>query len=79
MKDSVAADLEAQIRNLERELSAKSLPIIPIEITVPKIEYDKLDYEFQSTRKRFDGLTIEVNQFDHEDKSSIDRFVSDQI
>jgi hypothetical protein len=57
VKDSITADLESQIRNLERELSAKSMPI---EITVPKIEYDKLDQELQSTRKRVDGLMIEV-------------------
>ncbi len=57
MKDSITADLEGQIRNLERELSAKNMPI---EITVPKVEYDKLDQELQSTQKRVEGLMIEV-------------------
>ena len=62
MKDSITTDLEAQIRHLERELADKTLPIIPIEITVPKIEYEKLDQEFQSIRKRYDGVMFEVIQ-----------------
>ncbi len=61
VKDSITADLEAQIRNLERELTANIHPIIPVESTVSKIEYEKLDQELNSARKQFDGLMIEVN------------------
>ena len=57
LKDSKSADLEEQIRHLQRELAEKSIPIEP---TVPRIEYEKLDQEYQSLRKRLDGLTIEV-------------------
>lgn len=57
MKDSVTADLEEQLRHLERELAEKSLPIEP---SVSKIEYERLDQEHQLLRKRLDGLTVEV-------------------
>jgi hypothetical protein len=43
-------------------LAANTHPIVPIEPTVPKIEYEKLDLELYSTRKRLDGLMIEVNR-----------------
>lgn len=35
--------------------------IKPIELTVPRFEYEKLDQELQATRKRLDGVTAEVN------------------
>jgi hypothetical protein len=59
VKDSITADLEAQIRNLQREILPK-IPIQPAEPTVSKIEYGKLDKELQSTRKRLDGIQAEV-------------------
>ncbi len=64
MKDSINADLEAQIRNLQREITSNNYPIIPIqptESTVSKIEYEKLDQEFHSTKKRLDGMITDVN------------------
>ncbi len=64
MKDSINADLEAQIRNLQREITSNNYPNIPIqptESTVSKIEYEKLDQEFHSTKKRLDGMTTDVN------------------
>ena len=63
MKDSVTTDLEEQIRNLQREISSNNtsaLPIQPIESSVSKVEYEKLDQELHSTRKRLDGLVSEV-------------------
>ena len=63
VKDSVTADLEAQIRNLQRELTAHShpvLPLTPVESTVSRIEYEKLDQDFHFTKKRLDGLSTEV-------------------
>jgi hypothetical protein len=64
VKDSITADLESQIRNLQREVTSNNYPVIPIppmESTVSKIEYEKLNQEFQSTRKRLDGIMSEVN------------------
>ncbi|CAF4308321.1 unnamed protein product [Rotaria sp. Silwood2] len=61
VKDTITADLEAQIRNLDRQLTANNHPIIPIESTVSKIEYEKLDQELNSTRKRLDVIMTEIN------------------
>ncbi|CAM2700904.1 unnamed protein product [Rotaria socialis] len=67
VKDSITADLEGQIRNLQRELTSNSYPTIPvqpIESTVPKIEYEKLDQELHSTKKRLDGVVAELKAKD---------------
>jgi hypothetical protein len=61
VKDAITADLETQIRNLERQVTPNNHSIIPMESTVSKIEYEKLDGEFYSTRKRLDGIMVEVN------------------
>ncbi|CAF4420440.1 unnamed protein product, partial [Rotaria magnacalcarata] len=63
VKDSITADLEGQIRNLQRELTSNSYPTIPvqpIESTIPKIEYEKLDQELHATKKRLDGVVAEL-------------------
>ncbi|CAF4434302.1 unnamed protein product, partial [Adineta steineri] len=63
VKDSITADLEGQIRNLEREITSNNyptIPIQPIESTVSKAEYEKLDQELNSTKKRMDGLLSEI-------------------
>lgn len=63
MKDSITADLETQIRNLQREITAHNyptLPLTPIESTVSRIEYEKLDQELHFTKKRLDGISTEV-------------------
>ncbi len=65
MKDSITADLETQVRNLQREVTANNYPIIPIqpvESTVSRVEYEKLDQELISMKKRLDGTTTEVIQ-----------------
>ncbi|CAF4627601.1 unnamed protein product [Rotaria sp. Silwood1] len=67
VKDTITADLEVQIRNLQRELTSNNYPIIPIqpvESTVSKIEYEKLDQELHSTKKRLDGITAELKTKD---------------
>ncbi|CAF0922423.1 unnamed protein product [Adineta ricciae] len=67
VKDSITTDLEEQIRNLQREISSNNtatLPIQPIESTVSKVEYEKLDQELHSTRKRLDGLVSELKTKD---------------
>lgn len=60
MKDSITTDLETQIRNLQREVSSTSYPIVPIEPTIAKIEYDKLDQELHLTRKKLENLGNDV-------------------
>lgn len=62
LKDSINTDLDEQIRHLHRELADKSIPIEP---SVPRIEYEKLDQEHQLLRKRLDGLTVEVILLDN--------------
>ena len=77
VKDSINTDLETQIRNLQRELTAANYPVLPIqpvESTVPKVDYDKLDQELQSTRKRLDITAMEVRT-DSSRVKSIDRHV----
>jgi hypothetical protein len=69
VKDSITADLEAQIRNLQREVTTNNYPPKPVESTVSRIEYEKVDQELISTKKRFEGITTEVmkinrNNFD---------------
>ncbi|CAF0725433.1 unnamed protein product [Rotaria sordida] len=67
VKDAITTDLDVQIRNLQRELSSNNYPIIPIqpvESTVSKIEYEKLDQELHSIKKRLDGITAEVKMKD---------------
>lgn len=59
VKDTVTADFEAHIRNLERELALKSIPPEP---SVPKLVYEKLEEDLRITRKQIEGLTIEVAQ-----------------
>jgi hypothetical protein len=61
VKDSITADHESKIRNLERELTAYTQSVVPPELTIPKTEYDRLDQELHSTRKRLDGMMTEVN------------------
>lgn len=63
MKDNINADLETQIRNLQREVNAANyppMPIVPVESTVSKFEYEKLDSELHSVRKRLETTTAEV-------------------
>lgn len=38
-----------------------TIPIQPIETTVSKSEYEKLDQELHATKKRLDGIMSEVN------------------
>ncbi|CAF3647727.1 unnamed protein product [Rotaria sp. Silwood1] len=64
VKDTITADLEAQIRNLERQLTANNQLIIPTEPTVLKVEYEKLDQELNSTRKRLDTIIAEIKAKD---------------
>ncbi len=61
MKDATIADLEATIDNLERQLTINNHPVIPIESTVSKFEYEKLEQELHITRKQLDEMMSEVN------------------
>ncbi|CAF3637328.1 unnamed protein product, partial [Rotaria sp. Silwood2] len=40
------------------------IPAQPVESTVPKIEYEKLDQELHLTKKRLDGITAELKTKD---------------
>ncbi|CAF4105177.1 unnamed protein product, partial [Rotaria sordida] len=64
VKDSMTADLESQIRNLERQLTVNNHLTIPIEPTVSKVDYEKLDQELNLTRKRLDGILTEIKTKD---------------
>ena len=53
------------MRNLQRELAATNaaaIPSLPVEPTVLKSDYDKLDQELRVTRKRLDDTTADVNK-----------------
>ena len=61
----MTAELETQVRNLQRELAANNVPappLPPVEPTVLKSDYDKLDQELRATRKRLDDTTADVNK-----------------
>lgn len=69
MKDSINADLETQIRNLQREITTLSQPVIsvpPVESMVPKIDFERTDQELQLVRRRLDSTIAEVNRRSNE-------------
>ena len=66
MKDSINSDLELQVRNLQREITANNQSIgsiQPIESTVSRTDYERVEQELHLVRKRLDAAMVEVKNF----------------
>ena len=53
VKDATISDLQVQIQTLERRVH-------PVEVTVPKADYDKLNNELQTSQKHSESLMNRV-------------------
>ncbi|CAF4259382.1 unnamed protein product, partial [Adineta steineri] len=62
VKDTIIADLQVKIHNVEQQSIINNHPVAPIELTVSRIEYEKLNQELYLTRKQLDETMIEVNR-----------------
>lgn len=53
VKDATIGDLQVKIQTLERRVQ-------PVEVTVPKVDYDKLNNELQTSQKHSESLMYQV-------------------
>ncbi|CAF3693774.1 unnamed protein product [Adineta steineri] len=64
VKDTIIADLQVKIHNVEQQFIINNHPVTPIELTVSRIEYEKLNQELHITRKQLDETMTEIKTTD---------------